>query len=337
MSNKYKSIIKLLSIASITALSLGLVATTPTTQAAGVVVTASPSVLAVSTATTVTLQFTTTAIIPVGGTVQVFRPTAGYSGTATLAVSAGAIGATTNTTSGSDTVSTATVTTAIPVGSLTITVTGLTSSATPGNRAFRVFTSAGDFGGAFQYVGSDNVVNVRARILTNLGFVIRNTADTADINECDLGDLVDTAVGICSYRLKVTTNAANGYTINVATTGNLTNGTYPFTNAAVGTGVAGGTNIVAGTEMYGAFITKGNVTGSGGTTTLANVYNAGATNSVSYVNTAPAVLLTATRGNAPASTDTVNTTLVEHRAAINGATPAGIYTQNITYTISPSF
>ncbi len=306
------------------------------TRAAGVNVVLSPSTMTVSSATTVTLTFTTTAPVPVNGTIQVYRPTAGYTGTAALAVSAGAIGATTNTVSGSDTLSTATVSTQIPAGALTITVSGLSTSATAANNSFKIYTSAGDYGGAFQYVGLANVVTVRARVLSTLSFAIRNNTDTGDTNICDMGDLIVSAIGACEYRLKVATNAANGYTINVTTSGNFTNGAYPFANAAVGSGGTGGTAQVAGTELYGAIITKGSITSIGGTTVLAALYNAGASN-VSYVNTASATLLTANKPNSPVASDTTNTTLVRHEAAISNATPAGIYQQTVTYTVSPSF
>jgi len=190
---------------------------------------------------------TTTAIIPVGGTIQVTRPTAAYTGTASLAVSAGAIGATTNTISGTESVSTATVSTAIPVGALSITVTGLTTSATASNNSFKVYTSAGDYGANFQYVGSANVVAVKARVPLILSFVIRDTTDTINTNNCDMGDLTTAAVGFCEYRLKVTTNARLGYTINSTTSGNFTNGTDNLNNAAVGTGGTGGTGGTPGT------------------------------------------------------------------------------------------
>ena len=305
-------------------------------HAAGVVITVTPSTAAVSTATTPVLALTTTAIIPVGGTIQVTRPTAAYTGTASLAVSAGAIGATTNTISGTESVSTATVSTAIPVGALSITVTGLTTSATASNNSFKVYTSAGDYGANFQYVGSANVVAVKARVPLILSFAIRDTTDTSNTNSCDMGDLTTAAVGFCEYRLKVTTNARLGYTINSITSGNFTNGTDNFNNAAVGTGGTGGTAIAAGTENYGAIVTKGSITAAGGTTTTAAAFSAG-TSDVAYVHAASNTIVTANKPNAPATTDLTNTTLVRHEAAISANTPAGLYTQTVTYTIAPSF
>ncbi|MBC7472321.1 MAG: hypothetical protein H7196_03635 [candidate division SR1 bacterium] len=305
--------------------------TTLNTHAAGVTVTVAPSAVAVSTATTPTLAITTTATIAIGGTVQVTYPTAGYTGAGAIAVSTGVVGTTTITTSGTETILTATVTTAIPTGALTITISGLTTTSTATNNSFKVYAGV-DYGANFQYVGSANVVSVRARVPLQLAFAIRNTADTANTNICDMGDLTTSAIGFCDYRLKVTTNARSGYTINVNTTGNFTNGTDNFANAAVGTA---GTAQVAGTELYGAKITPGSVTGSGGTVTNATVYSG--TNNVSYVNTTAATLLTATKPNSPAATDLTNTTLIRHEAAISANTSAGLYTQTVTYTVAPSF
>ena len=169
-----------------------------------------------------------------------------------------------------------------------------------------------------------------------LAFAIRDTTDTSNTNLCDMGDLTIAAVGNCEYRLKVTTNARLGYTINSTTTGNFTNGTDNFNNAAVGTGGTGGTAIAAGTEHYGVIITKGSITGAAGTTTLASAFNGGA-NDVAYTHTASSTILTANKPNSPATTDVTNTTLVRHEAAISSNTPAGIYSQTVTYTIAPSF
>jgi hypothetical protein len=325
------------SLLSVVGMVFGLFATTLPAHAAGVAVTVAPSSIAVSTAGSVTLTFTTTTVVPIGGTVQVLRPTAGYTGTAALTVSTGAVGATVNTTSGAESIATGTVTTAIPAGALTVTIAGLTTSATAGNNAWKMYTSAGDYGANFQYVGAANVVAVRARVPLQLAFTIRNAADTADTNICDMGDLTTVAVGFCEYRLKVATNAKTGYTVNVTTSGNFTNGTDNFANAAVGTGGAGGTAQAAGTELYGTKVTKGSITGAAGTTTLATVYDAGATNNVSYVNTTSATLITANKPNSPTTTDLTNTSLVRHEAAISANTAAGLYTQTVTYTIAPSF
>ena len=324
-TNKFAAI-----IAAVGLLSAGL-SSTQNTHAAGVVLTVTPSASAVSTAGTITLAFPALAV-PAAGTIQVVR-NIGYTGTAAYALSSGTISTTgAVVSSATENSQSLTVGTATTAGTLTITVTGLTSPAAAGNYAWKIYTSAGDYGANFQYVGQANVVLVRARVPLQLAFAIRDTTDTTNTNICDMGDLTVSAVGFCEYRLKVTTNAQSGYTINVLTSGNLTNGTSNFANAAVGTA---GTAQVAGTELYGAKVTPGAITGAAGTVFVPPVYNS--TNDVTYVNTTVATLLTANKPNNPAATDLVNTTLIRHEASINGSTSAGLYTQTVTYTIAPSF
>ncbi|MEI6729075.1 MAG: DUF2341 domain-containing protein [bacterium] len=186
--------------------------------------------------------------------------------------------------------------------------------------------------------GVTAVVGAESQSSSFLSFSIRNAADTANVNTCDMGTASTTAVSSCSYRLKVGTNAVNGFTISMKASGVLTNGSYTVNSAAAGAGGSGGTDIsnsTAGTENYGVFITKGSVTG--GTTALTSIFNAGATNEVKYDYTTVSSLLTASGANSPGATDTTNTSLVSHLFNISGSTPPGNYTQSITYTVAPSF
>lgn len=311
-------------------------------EAAGVAVTVTPSAQTVSTAGSTTVSFTTSAALPLGSVILLSYDSS-YTGTLTTAnttVNATApTVAITNAISGSTTTSTITTAAAIVSGAtVTIATTALTSPATAGNYAFTISTSV-DSGSNLQYSGQANVVLVRALVTPTLSFVIRNTGDTANTNLCDMGTLSTTAVGSCAYRLKIGTNATNGYTINVSTSGNFTNGTAFIPNAAAGAGGSGGSAITAGTPGYGVVITKGAATNGGATaTSLAAAYNAGATNSVSYVNTPATTIQTVSGSNNPAaSADVTNTALVTHNAAISSDTAAGLYTQKDTYTIIPSF
>jgi hypothetical protein len=187
-------------------------------------------------------------------------------------------------------------------------------------------------------VGVTAVVGAESQSSSFLSFSIRNSADTANVNTCDMGTASTTAVSSCSYRLKVSTNAVNGYTISMKASGVLTNGSYAVNSAAAGSGGTGGTdvsNATAGTENYGVFIAKGSATG--GTTALTSIFNAGATNQVKYDYTSVSSLLTSSGSNSPGATDTTNTPLVSHFFNISGGTPPGNYTQSITYTVAPSF
>jgi hypothetical protein len=170
----------------------------------------------------------------------------------------------------------------------------------------------------------------------SISFTLRNAADTAAFaNLCDFGTLTTAAVGSCQYRLKYSGIPRNGYSFQVRTSGNFTNGLDSFANAAVGSGGTGGTLIAAGTEGYGAAITAGSCTN--GTNTLASSYNPGAGNSVSFVNTTAATVVTCNGPNLPVATDLTNTVLVTQRLAISGSTPPGLYTQTVTWTAVPNY
>lgn len=306
-----------------------------TANAASVVVSLTPSSANTSATGSITLAYTSTASVPTTGTVSIGMPSGAYIGTPTFTIGGTAATSTSATASGVITY-TLTPGATVATGAVSIVISGLTTPSAQQNAAFTVTTSTGDYGGAFQYIGSANVVQVRAVIPVSLSFAIRNATDTANTNTCDMGNLVTTAVGSCAYRLKIAENATNGATVFVSTSGNFTNGTANFTNAAAGTGGTGGTAITAGTENYGVLITKGSITN--GTTALTTAYNGGATNSVLFTNTTAASMLTYNGLNSPsASSDVINTALVTHNAAISGNTPAGIYTQTVAYTVTPSF
>lgn len=311
----------------------------PTVHAAGVTLTATPSTQNTATNSNFTLSFTPVTAITNNSTITVFIPS-GYTGGASLTNADIAITGTniTSVVSSSFTAtsfvstisSSANVTT--PVSIVIGGTNKLTSPVAAGNYAFALTTSVGDSGANFQYVGQANVVQVRGYVAPSLSFVIRDSGDTTNTNTCDLGTISTGSVATCAYRLKVGSNGT-GYVISVNTSGNFTNGAANFTNAAAGTAGTGGTTFAAGTENYGAVITPG--IPSNGTATLAAAYNAGATNRVAYNNTSAATLLTVVGQNNP--TTTTNSSLVTHAASASSVTPAGAYTQTVTYTVAPTF
>jgi hypothetical protein len=309
----------------------------PNVNAAGVAVTVTPSAAAVSTTGNIDLLFTTTNALPVGSKLTVLYPNT-YTGTAAFTINGAAATPVISAIAATSQTQAVLTTAAIinPATAVTVSVSGLTKPSILGNYSFTVYTSKGDYGAVLQYVGDANVVQISAFVPLNLSFVIRDAADAANTNTCDMGMLSTSAIGSCSYRLKIGTNATSGYTVSVQTSGNFTNGTKNFTNAAAG---SAGTLIAAGTEMYGVKASAGSITApTPATMTLATPYSTSATNVVSYVNTAPALLATATGPNAPlVSADATNTMLIEHKAAINANTGAGLYTQTATYTVTAAF
>jgi hypothetical protein len=170
-----------------------------------------------------------------------------------------------------------------------------------------------------------------------LSFNIRNSDDTADQKLCNIELASTTTVENCSYRLKVNTNATNGYAIYAQTSGDLSTGSNNIQNADPGSGGGGGSDIsggTAGVERYGVFINPGSITS--GSISLENLFDGGS-NNVQYNHTSSQQILTATGPNSPAGTDTTNTSLVTHNLNIAADTPPGIYTQSITYTVVPEF
>jgi len=307
-------------------------------KASGVTPTITPQVAAVSTGGTTTYAYTTGATLAIGSKIFLTYPNA-YTGTLSTAnttVNTVAPSALTNAVGASTTTTTITLANSVTSGStVTVSTSALTTPATAGNYAITFTSSVGDLGGNFQYVGSANIVNVTASVPVSLSFVIRNSGDTANTNVCDLGTADTAAISSCTYRLKVGTNAKNGYLVSFLTSGALTDGSYSMTDAAVG---ATGTAIAAGTETYGVNITAGSITGSGGTMTLATAFSTGASNVVKYNTASNTTILTANKPNNPAASgDTTNTSLVTHKLAISTNTNAGNFTQSVTYFVSPSF
>lgn len=229
---------------------------------------------------------------------------------------------------------------------ITIAAAKLVSSSTGGvNYSFGIATDnlsgAGDVGATLQYVGTLNKVQVTAIVPPVLTFAIRNTADSAEQatagtqKVCNLGVLSLTAVASCSYRLKVTTNANGGYSVSYNSDTRLTNGTANFTDSAIG---GSGSTIVAGTEMYGVVLTPGSATSGGAVTRSATKF--GSVGGASYRITeaaGPYTVYTSASFNAPSGTDTTNTALMNHQAAISGSTPTGSYSHIVTYTVAATF
>lgn len=189
-----------------------------------------------------------------------------------------------------------------------------------------------DFGAALIYVGDDNDVTVTATVTPSLAFAIRNSADTADTNVCALGTLTIAAVNTCAYRLKVTTNADNGFTINILSDGDLRkSGSGDVADSEDIDPVTEDTTVTAGTEDYGIAVTGGSVTG--GTMTESGNFNDDDT----PIPTGSTAILSSDGANNPGSTDTTNTSLITHRAAVDGDTGTGNYSQIVTYRVTASF
>lgn len=225
---------------------------------------------------------------------------------------------------------------------------GLTTS-TPTNYSIAILATTGtsvftttDFGAALYYVLGGNQVLVSATVPATLSFSIRNSGDTANTNVCQLGTLSLASVSTCTYRLRIATNAANGFVTTILADKEFSTPTF-----ATMTNIGDNSAFVAGTEAYGISVltaaTEGGrqststaftepiVESSFATTTFSSDASPVPSTSTSIIISFPRSFRT---GQAPSTT---TTSAVTHAAAIGGGTPTGNYTQTVTYRVTGSF
>jgi hypothetical protein len=199
-----------------------------------------------------------------------------------------------------------------------------------------------DVGMAMYSVLGKNQIQVTGSVPSFLSFSIRNVDDTADTNTCALGTLTLAAVNTCSYRLRIGTNAANGFVATIQTDGELTNGTTPIAP------VVNEGSFVAGTESYGMETLVGATTGgwSGADFNLP-LTEASALQDAELTFNVDATPLDFTSAttilsfNGPfevgAAPSTTSTSLLTHGIAIGATTMNGSYSQTIVYRVTGSF
>lgn len=238
-------------------------------------------------------------------------------------------------------------------GAFTLTIGSgeLVTTATAGNYSFSVVTPD-ESGAALLYVGDTNDVQVEADVEPTLSFEIREDDDSGlkpyavgssvGPHLCDMGTLTTAAVGECAYRLKIQTNAANGFDVHVGV-----NQDFQNASASVLTAVADNT-VTAGVEEYGIVVDPGSISGTtpGGAPGDGVIAVMGVWDSVNEVGltiaNAPtagtSLFLSADAPNtSTGNNDLTYTSEVTHRAGISASTAAGLYTQVVTYTVTPSF
>lgn len=314
-------------------------------EAAGVAVTATPNELALTTATDVTFTYTASTAVEASGTTFTFVVSPALPGALSNCTASdtqadatsggtGSFGSF-STTGAVFTTSNATTTTGrslclkIPsISSAASYSVSIVSSTSPG---------AGDFGAALLHVGDNNDVNVTAIVAPTISFNIRNLADSADTNVCDLGlvdtttdpdaDAVDDGVGECGYSLAVGTNSATGFQITINSDGALRTGSHNMT------AVTDNQTLDAGTEEYGL----DNVVAPAGVTENNTASYTFQTNSSPVPTTAQNFVSASAPFSYVAGTDATDVTLVIHGLAISSSTPTGSYAHTVTYQATASF
>ena len=236
----------------------------------------------------------------------------------------------------------------------------VTAYSTAGNYNIELNDDNAQFGLIFYYAGDENDVSVTGLVNPTLSFVVRNSTDSGDqanvngaavgANLCDLGTLDVGSVSTCLYRLKVGTNALDGYSVNIEVDDDLNNAA----DSELIDNIVTDSTVTLGTEGYGLSFDSGQrtvdsisftpiddgVLGAGDFATIdsdPDDTTSGSGNDANIATGTDTTMYTSDGPNTPDTTDTVNTALVTHRAAIDSATPAGSYNQLITYTVTASF
>ncbi|MBU1349101.1 hypothetical protein KJ781_03460 [Patescibacteria group bacterium] len=199
-----------------------------------------------------------------------------------------------------------------------------------------------DFGSALLYANGGNQVTVSATVPATLSFAIRDAGDTTDTNTCALGSLGLSSTSTCAYRLRIATNASNGFQASIQANQVLGTGSATMTNV-----VNDGAQPVAGTERYGIARVQAATEGGRNTTTLAFTEPIVENNPALFTfGTDPSPVPTSTSQsfisyNAAFQTggaaSVTTTSFVEHAASISAGTSAGYYSQVVTYTVTGSY
>jgi len=191
-----------------------------------------------------------------------------------------------------------------------------------------------DYGAILYYLGGGNDVLVTATVPSTLSFaIVSSTALGVPKNDCALGSLTTGAVSPCNYSLKISTNASGGFTSTIDADKQLSTPEY-----ATITDIAEDGTVTLGVESYGIAVTGATVGGRNSGTGLFDqplVENGDFADDDTPVPTSPTAFISYTDGFW--SSTTQSTTLVTHKAAISPVTPAGFYSQTVTYTVTGSF
>lgn len=188
-----------------------------------------------------------------------------------------------------------------------------------------------DFGAAMFYVNGGNDVTITATVPATLSFMITSSTNiTVEQHTCDLGVLSTSAVNSCSYRLKIQTNAQNGFGGKIKEDHDLATGYATLTNV-------GDLQVTAGFEEYGVNLVTSTY---GGRNPSTGVFDQDATAWHAITEDWPIPTTVAgfvSSTNAFYATSTGATQLVTHKASINGSTVVGSYSQKVTYYVYGHF
>lgn len=171
---------------------------------------------------------------------------------------------------------------------------------------------------------TNSTVTVTGRVTPSITFSLSSNSTNFGILQLGLVNTSSPATD-----LTLSTNAKDGAQINVYDAGNGTNpGLYD--SLASSLIPSSSATLASGTQGYGIQGSVGSISGSVGSISVASTYNVTG-NAVGGLNLTPTTLASAT---APIYEAEV---IVNYLAAISVTTPAGVYTDNVTYLASGNF
>lgn len=195
------------------------------------------------------------------------------------------------------------------------------------------------------YQGTGGLVSVYLGVLS-ADVTVTATVDPAisfslSSTTCAISPTPDEVTG-CSYDIAVSTNATSGYTIYISSDGDLTDGAHAMSNvledadqgSGYGYGYGGGssTTILPGFEGYGIAVTGATSGASFGTS---YIEEGDFSDDITPIPTASTPLFSV---NTPTfAVSGTDLTTITHYLGISDVTPAGSYTQQVTYTVVGHF
>ncbi|MDQ7815376.1 MAG: hypothetical protein RDU25_06290 [Patescibacteria group bacterium] len=334
---------KILSKISLVAIVLSTMLVGMPVGASGVAVTLTPNSSS-SSPTDVTIAWTGSAIIPSGNTVTI---TAAGAGTITFSSGTPATvdldgDATPDGTLTSTSTNSATYTLSAPTTLLTNSLElSVAFPAGAYSYSIAVFVSGiADFGAALFYANGSNQVSVTATVPATLSLAITPGTDVETLtNSCNLGTLTTAASSTCSYRLLIGTNAASGFQATIAANADLNySGSATITQVVDNAASNPGNAEQYGIEVYGA-TTGGRVAGGAYTGAVTENNPTGYTfgTDTSPVPTSTQNFISYNDAFDRSNATLAKSTLVKHFANITSGTPAGSYSQTVTYYVTATY
>lgn len=374
MRVKTQKKLSILTVAAVLASVVGPLMDASVVDAAGVSVTLSPDSVAASDTSDVVLTYTPAVVYVNADTITVSWDGGYTDDTATVSLTNADtdFGSASCVVTSASNYAVCTITaTGDVTGLFTITVGGgnLIAPGAAGSYSWAITSSKDEYGAALQYVADDNDVIVTANIAPTLSFNIRDATDSNDLNLCDLGTVttsdvpdhdtadaaasIDDGVAECVYGLAIGTNAQGGFKVSVLADEPLNNANATIDDIGNDDSLFSATT----TEAYGLDFVRPAQTGRNTSTGLYDVtisaddplapsgftFGGDTTSPVPYAaggdstSTAKTIFSYTDGISYTANGDSTDLSLVVHGLRISSGTPAGTYTQVVTYTVTPTF